>query len=299
MEIKRISDVLKERYGTKVYKLALSNGCTCPNRDGTVGLGGCTFCSEGGSGEFAADFLPVREQIAQARARVDAKMPAGSCPEERRYIAYFQSFSGTYGDAGRLRSLYLEAVSQPEIVGLSIGTRPDCLGPEVLEMLAELNRIKPVWIELGLQTIHEETARRINRGFELGVFEEAYRNLKAIGVTVIVHVILGLPGETREMILDTVRYLAGLDPVLNGIKLHLLHVLRGTRLAKEYEAGAFEVMSLEEYCGIVVDCLKLLPPETIVHRITGDGPKRLLIAPLWSGDKKRVLNTLNRAIREA
>lgn len=299
MVYKTLNDEMKKQFGTKVYKLSLSTGCSCPNRDGTLGYGGCIFCSEGGSGEFAAQTESIEKQIAEAKHRVEAKFPGNIPPDERRYIAYFQSFTNTYGDVDRLRQIFTAAIQQPEIVALSIGTRPDCLPAEILHMLAALNQIKPVWIELGLQTIHERTARFIRRGYPLSVFEDAYSRLKLAGLTVIVHVILGLPGESQADMLDTIRYLAALYPQLDGIKLQLLHILRGTDLEHYYHTHPFHVMELDEYCKLVVACLKLLPPETTVHRITGDGPKRLLVAPLWSGDKKRVLNTLNRYIREA
>nr|WP_027871056.1 TIGR01212 family radical SAM protein [[Eubacterium] cellulosolvens] len=299
MEIRRLSDALKEQFGQKVYKLSLSAGCTCPNRDGRIGTGGCTFCSEGGSGDFAAAFRPIEEQIEEARKRVDAKIPASIPMDQRKYIAYFQSFTSTYGDTERLRGIFSGAVDREEIAGLSIGTRPDCLEDDKVEMLRELNARKPVWVELGLQTIHQETAERIHRGYRLEVFEDTYQRLKEAGLTVIVHVILGLPGESREMMLETVRYLASLTPELDGIKLQLLHVLRGTALAEEYEKEPFELFTPESYCATVVDCLKLLPEHTVIHRMTGDGPRKLLIAPLWSTDKKRVLNMLNAAIRDA
>ena len=284
---------MKEIYGEKVYRLSLSSGCSCPNRDGTIGYGGCTFCSEGGSGEFAASCAPVREQLEAAKERIRGKTDAG------KFIAYFQSFSNTYGDIKQLRSLYHETISQDEIVVLDIGTRPDCLGGEMLEMLKGLNSIKPVWVELGLQTVNDTTADRIKRGYKLSVFEEAYRNLKEIGISVIVHVILGLPGETEENMLDTVRYLSKLDPVLDGIKLHMLQILTGTELASQYRREPFHVLTLEEYGRLLIKCLKLLKPETVIHRTTGDGPKKLLIEPQWCADKKKVLNTLNRMIRDA
>ncbi|MGN8816795.1 TIGR01212 family radical SAM protein [Oribacterium sp. HCP28S3_H8] len=299
MQYYSLSSYLKDTFGTKVYKLSLQSGCSCPNRDGTLGTGGCTFCSQGGSGDFAAPLLPIDQQIRLAKERVNRKFP-GSIPEsERKYIAYFQSYTNTYGDPARLLKLFKEALSYPEIAAISIGTRPDCLPEEIISMLSNLNQIKPVYVELGLQTIHERTARRIHRGYPLETFNDAYRRLTDHGIRVVVHVILGLPGETQEDMLATVRYLAKLKPVLHGIKLQLLHILRGTKLAEEFESCPFPVMTLEEYCDIIVRCLKLLPPETVVHRITGDGPKSLLIAPLWSGDKKRVLNTLQKAIREA
>ena len=295
------NDAMRARFGTKVYRLSLQSGCTCPNRDGTIGTGGCTFCSEGGSGDFAAPLLPIGEQIEEARKRVDAKISASIAPQDRRYIAYFQSYTNTYGDPERLRRVYSEALQHPQIVALDLGTRPDCLPPEMIAMLRDLRSEydKPVWIELGLQTIHEKTAGRINRGYKLEVFEDAYRRLKDEGFEVIVHVILGLPGESREDMLETVRYLSLLTPALDGIKLQLLHILKGTELAREYEADPFPLFTLDSYCDLVVDCLKLLPPQTVVHRLTGDGPKRLLIEPQWSADKKLVLNTLSRKIREA
>ena len=294
MRQKMLSEALRERFGTKVYKLSLSSGCTCPNRDGTIGTGGCTFCSEGGSGEFAAPFLPVDEQIRLARARVDGKFPAKIPVSERKYIAYFQSFTNTYGEPERLRALYEETIRRPEIAALSIGTRPDCLPADILQMLEELNRIKPVWVELGLQTIHERTAEAVHRGYSLPAFEDAVKKLKAIGAEVIVHVILGLPGESREDMLETVRFLSGMDPRPDGIKLQQLQILRGTQLAEQFRQSPFHVMDLEEYCALIRDCLEILPDDIVIHRLTGDGPKKLLIAPEWSADKKRVLNTMRR-----
>ena len=302
MRHKMLSEALKERFGTKVYKLSMTSGCTCPNRDGTIGYGGCTFCSEGGSGDFAAPFLPPEEQIRLARQLVDGKFPAKIPLSERKYIAYFQSFTNTYcrsvDELERLRILYAETIRRPEIAVLSIGTRPDCLSTEIMEMLRELQKIKPVWVELGLQTIHERTAERIHRGWELPVFEKAVRELKEAGIEVVVHVILGLPGESREDMLETVRYLGRMEPAVDGIKLQQLHILRGTQMAEEYKESHFPVMTLEEYCGLVKDCLRLLPEEILIHRLTGDGPKSLLIAPAWSADKKRVLNTLRKKLQE-
>ncbi len=310
MNINTLSDYLKRTYGCKVYKLSLQSGCTCPNRDGTVGSGGCTFCSEGGSGDFAAFFLTKDEngnaisieenidrQIGAAKEKVAAKLKG----KAHKYIAYFQSFTNTYGDPKVLEKIYRQALSHPEIVALSIGTRPDCLPDEIISILESLRNEygKDIWIELGLQTINEDTARHFRRGYELPVFEDAYRRLKEKGFTVVVHVILGLPVENEEDMLATVRYLAELSPRLDGIKLQLLHVLKGTDLAKEFEETGFHVFTLEEYCDLMVKCLKLLPKDIVVHRITGDGPKRLLIAPLWSANKKLVLNTLNKAIAEA
>ena len=301
MKIITLSEYLKGKYGTKVYKLSLQSGCSCPNRDGTLSYGGCIFCSEGGSGDFAAPLLPLKEQLRLAKARVEAKLPKNRAEEEQKYIAYFQSYTNTYGPVERLEALYREALAQPEIVALSLGTRPDCLPDEMLAMLQRLRDEsgKDIWIELGLQSIHEATAERIHRGYPLAVFDNAYHRLKAAGFTVIVHVILGFPWETEDNMLATIRYLSALNPHLDGIKLQLLHVLRGTELGHMYEAESFRTLSLDEYCALVVKCLRLLPPDTVIHRITGDGPKRQLRAPLWSADKKKVLNTLNRAIHEA
>lgn len=291
----RLSTYLKNTYGEKVYRLSLSSGCSCPNREN--GQKGCTFCSEGGSGEFAAMPGDVLESIEYAKKVICQKTDA------RKFIAYFQSFTNTYGDVNRLKELYTNAISPDEIVALSIGTRPDCVGPEIIEMLKELNEKKPVWVELGLQTIHEKTALRINRGYALETFDDAYKRLKEAGFTVVVHVILGLPGESREDMLETVRYLAGLNPPLDGIKLQNLQILKGTKMYEEYlqdEACSadrdFHIMSMEEYTDLVAECVALLPKDTVVHRMTGDGPRKLLIAPLWSLDKKRVINMLNRKV---
>ena len=291
-----LSDYLKDKYGKKVYKLSLTSGCTCPNRDGTISTGGCIFCSEGGSGDFAAKGLDLAQQLAAARKLVDAKIPDKIPMEERKYIAYFQSFTNTYGDQQRLMSLFKEVLSYPEIIGLSIGTRPDCLSEEMIDFLSALNKEKEVWVELGLQTIHEDTALLINRGYKLPVFEDAYKRLTDAGLKVVVHVILGLPGESEEDILETIKYLSQLQPVLFGIKLQLLHVLKGTKLADMYQEDPFRIYELEEYCQLVGKCLQLLPKETVIHRLTGDGPKKLLIAPLWSGNKKLVMNTMRKYI---
>ena len=286
MRIRMISDVLKEQYGEKIYRLALSSGCTCPNRDGKVGTGGCTFCSEGGSGEFATKTAPIAEQIEAAKKLVSAKTKGS------RFIAYFQSYTNTYGDVNRLRALYTETIERDDIAILSVGTRPDCLPDEMISMLAELNRIKPVWVELGLQTAHDETAASINRCYPLSTFEDAYRRLTEAGLTVIVHLIFGLPGENEDDMLDSVRYLARLTPPPGGVKLQLLQILRGTKMAEEYESSPWPIMTLAEYAELITKAVQLLPSKTVVHRLTGDGPKRLLIEPLWCADKKRVLNTL-------
>ncbi len=293
MEIRTVSEVLKQQYGEKLYRISLTSGCTCPNRDGTLGTGGCTFCSGSGSGDFSPAFLPVREQIEAGKQRIQAKTNA------KKFIGYYQSFTNTYGDQKRLKKLFNETIDQPEIAILSIGTRPDCLEQDMVDFLSSLNKKKPVWVELGLQTINEQTAEKVRRGYKLPVFEDAYRHLKEAGLSVIVHVILGLPGESKEDMLSTVRYLSSLDPELDGIKLQMLHVLKGTDMAKEYEENPFHILTLEEYTEIVIDCLKVLPARTVVHRFTGDGPKKLLIEPQWSWDKKKVLNYMNKAIKEA
>ncbi|MCR5031877.1 MAG: TIGR01212 family radical SAM protein [Lachnospiraceae bacterium] len=288
--MKMLSDYLIQTFGEKVYRLSLSSGCTCPNRDGTLGYAGCSFCSEGGSGEFTAAFKSVSEQIEEAKERIRTKTKA------EKFIAYFQSFTNTYGDPKRLKALYLEAIRRDDVVALSIGTRPDCLGEEILDMLEELNRIKPVWVELGLQTIHEKTAREIHRGYELPVFEKAYRDLKERGIMVIVHLILGLPGESREDMLESVRYVSSLTPTLDGIKLQNLQILKGTEIGEVFLKEPFPVMSLEEYADLLRECVALLPEETVLHRMTGDGPRSLLIEPKWSLNKKHVLNTLRKAV---
>ena len=291
-----LSEHYRRRFGCKVYKLSLQSGCSCPNRDGNIGFGGCIFCSEGGSGDFAAPLLPIEEQIQIAKHRVEHKLPKD---KSGRYIAYFQSYTNTYGDVKRLSVLYRKTLSFPEIVGISIGTRPDCLPEEMLDMLSELNTIKPVTVELGLQTVHNKTAEKIHRGYNTDVFEKAYKSLTLRGIEVVVHVILGLHGENIADMLDTIDYLAELKPVLPGIKLQLLHILKGTALAAEYSKNHFPIFTMDEYTDLVVECIRRLPEETVIHRMTGDGPKSLLIAPEWSGDKKRVLNMLNRKLREA
>lgn len=299
MIIRTLSDYCKEKFGTKVYRLSLSTGCSCPNRDGKAGIGGCSFCSEGGSGEFATKVKPVEVQIEEAKDRVKSKFPKDIKEEDKKYIAYFQSFTNTYGDVDRLGGIFKTAVLRDEIAAISIGTRPDCLEDDMLDLLNELNKIKPVWIELGLQTIHEDSAKAFNRGYSLPVFNKAYMELKMRNIEVIVHVILGLPGETDKDMYETVRYLVNLSPKLDGIKLHLLHILKNTRLEREYREKPFKILSLDEYTEILINCLRILPESVVIHRMTGDGDKRLLVEPLWSADKKKVLNTINKAIREA
>lgn len=283
---------MKKNFGVKVYKIALDGGMTCPNRDGTLGSRGCIFCSSGGSGDFAAPHgRPVTEQIEEAACRIRRKLGTGGA-----YIAYFQSYTNTYAPVGYLRKLFTEAISHPDVRVLSVATRPDCLPDEILDLLAELNQVKPVWVELGLQTIHPDTATLIRRGYELACFEDTLTRLRQRNLDVIVHVILGLPGEDRRRMLQTTAYLAHQD--IQGIKLQLLHVLKGTDLADLYLQGGFPVMSLEAYADLVIDCIALLPPRMVIHRITGDGPKNLLIAPLWSANKRLVLNTMTRRLKE-
>ena len=290
MKQRRISEVLKEQYEGKVLKLSLTAGCTCPTRDGTKGWGGCSFCSEGGSGEFAAPDLPLPEQILLAKEKVDGKFPRGQAEADRKYIAYFQPFSNTYGDFDRLKRLYEETLSVPEIVILSLATRPDCLTAEMVSLLEGLNREKPVWVELGLQTIHERTAEYIRRGYPLSIYNEAVEQLRNRGLEVITHVILGLTGESEQDMKETVAYVC--ESGATGIKLQLLHVLKGTDLAKEYEQGRVSVMSEEAYVRLLTELLAMIPETTVVHRLTGDGSKKDLIAPLWSADKKHVLNRI-------
>ncbi len=277
---------LKKRFGEKVYRLSLHGGMTCPNRDGKIGYGGCIFCSSGGSGDFAADpALSVREQIEKGKKLLLSKRPV------HKYIAYFQAFSNTYAPVSYLRALFTEAIEDPDVVLLSVATRPDCLESEIVKLLSELNQIKPVWVELGLQTMHEDTASLIRRGYSLPVFEDAVKRLRAKGIEVIVHVILGLPGEDQERMLRTIQYLNTQD--IQGIKLQLLHILKGTDLAEYYRQSPFFVFSMEEYVQMILACLSLLRPDITIHRLTGDGPKDLLIAPLWSQAKRQVLNTIH------
>ena len=279
------SPYLKNRFGCKVYKLSLSANCTCPNRDGSVGTRGCIFCS--GSGEFAASgAASIPDQLEQA------KYILGKKAQNAKFIAYFQEFTNTYGEVSRLEPLFDAAIAPSDVAALSIATRPDCLPEEILAMLSRLRAKKPVLVELGLQTMHEETARYIRRGYRLPIFEDAVRKLHAQGVEVVAHMILGLPGETPEMMEQTARYLGALG--VDGVKLHLLHVLRGTDLALDYRAGKFQTLELGDYITILERCIENLPPRVVIHRLTGDGAKRDLVAPLWSADKKRVLNEINR-----
>ena len=284
-----LSPYLKRRFGCKVYKLSLSAGCTCPNRDGTLGACGCIFCS--GSGEFAASgSASIPEQLEQA------KYILGKKAQGAKFIAYFQDFTNTYGTVSRLEPLFLAAMEPDDVVALSIATRPDCLPEDILRMLARLRAQKPVFVELGLQTVHQASARYIRRGYPLSVFDDAVQKLHALEIEVIAHQILGLPGETAEMIVETTRHLGQLP--VDGVKLHLLHVLRGTDLAAEYEAGRVKPLELDTYIDILEQCLAVLPPDVVIHRLTGDGAKRDLIAPLWSADKKRVLSAIQKRFEQ-
>lgn len=291
---------MKQRFGEKVYRLALNGGMTCPNRDGTTGTGGCIFCSRGGSGDFAASTaLSISEQLRQQKALIRQKRPV------QKFIAYFQAYTNTYAPVGKLERLFTEAIEDPEVAVLSIATRPDCLSEDILDLLERLNRQKPVWIELGLQTIHEKTALLIRRGYTLSCFEQALGALRARGIEVIVHTILGLPSETPAHILATMDYLSHCD--IQGIKLQLLHVLRETDLADYYlhpdilctnEMPPLHIMEMEEYVQLLIDCIEHLPPDLVIHRLTGDGPGALLLAPLWSQNKRTVLNRIHAALKE-
>ncbi len=286
-----LNEYCKQTFGEKVYRLSLHGGMSCPNRDGTLSSGGCTFCSEGGSGDFAAGYhISVSAQITEAKRRIQQKTDCS------KFIAYFQAFTNTYAPLEHLRRIYTEAIAEPDVVALSIGTRCDCLSEDILDLLEELAQTKPIWIELGLQTIHAVTHNMLNTHTTVEQFDTAVSRLHARGIPVIAHVILGLPQETKSMMLETVTHVAQLP--VSGIKLQLLHLLKGTTLAKSYAAAPFSLFDLEEYCDFVIDCMELLPPEMVIHRMTGDGPRKLLIAPLWSTDKKRVLNTIEKRLKE-
>lgn len=292
MEYLSFNKYLKDKFGQKVYKISLDGGFTCPNRDGKTGTRGCIFCSKGGSGDFAESReMSITEQIENGKKRVEKKIKSS------KYIAYFQAFTNTYAPVEILRQKYEEAINHPDIVALSIATRPDCLGDDVLRLLDEMNKIKPVFVELGLQTIHQKSAKYIRRGYDLSVYDKAVRDLKKIGVNVVVHVILGLPNESENDMLETVKYVC--ESGANGIKLQLLHVIDGTDLAKDYEKGLFKTLEFDEYVNLIVKCVKIIPKDIVIHRLTGDGAKKDLIAPLWSADKKRVLNAINKALRES
>ena len=290
MKYYSLNNYLRNTFGDKVYKLSLNGGFTCPNRDGTIDTRGCIFCSEGGSGDFAeSSLLSITEQIEQGKKRVKNKIKSG------KYIAYFQAFTNTYAPVEILRKKFFEAIRHKDIVALSIATRPDCLDDDILSLLDELNKIKPVFVELGLQTIHEKSAEYIRRGYPLSVYDKAVKKLQAIGINIVVHVILGLPNESKTDMLETVSYVckSGID----GIKLQLLHILKNTDLANEYYRGNVKTLELDEYIDIVKACVEIIPSDIVIHRLTGDGAKKDLIAPLWSADKKNVLNKINKALQ--
>lgn len=290
MYINTLNAYLKNRFGRKIYKLTLDGGMTCPNRDGKVGFGGCIFCGGNGSGSFCPSVdLSITAQIEEGKKLLKNKIKEGG------YIAYFQSHTNTYAAVPYLRKIFYEAVNHPDIVGISIGTRPDCLEDDVLKLLEELAKIKPLWVELGLQTINENTAKLINRCYPLKVYDQAVKNLKSIGAEVVTHVILGLPGETEEQMLETVAYSS---KVSDGIKLQLLHVLRDTKLYEMYQKEPFKIFSMEEYTELLCRCIEIIPKNVVIHRMTGDGDKRLLVEPMWSGNKKVVLNYINKAFSE-
>lgn len=287
MKYYSLNKYLRETFKDKVYKICINTGCTCPNRDGTVGSGGCIFCSKGGSGDFAEDpSLTVTQQIENGKARVKNKIKSG------KYIAYFQAYTNTYAPINDLRKNFYEAITHPDIVAVSIATRPDCLGDDVLDLLAELNTIKPVFVELGLQTILEKTAQYIRRGYTLDVYDKAVNDLKKIGINIVTHIILGLPGETADDMLESVKYVC--DGRTNGIKLQLLYVLKGTDLEKDYLDGKFKTLEFDQYLDILRSCLEIIPGDVVVHRVTGDGAKKDLVSPLWSANKKKVLNAINK-----
>ena len=292
MEYLSFNKYLKDKFGQKVYKISLDGGFTCPNRDGKIDTRGCIFCSKGGSGDFAQNRnLSITEQIESGKKRVEKKIKSG------KYIAYFQAFTNTYAPVEILKAKYSEAINHPDIVALSIATRPDCLGDDVIELLDEMNKIKPVFVELGLQTIHSDSAKYIRRGYSLEVYNEAVKKLKNIGVNIVVHIILGLPNESEEDMLESVKYVC--QSQIDGIKLQLLHIIAGTDLAKDYEKGLFKTLEFDEYVELIAKCVAIIPKNIVIHRLTGDGAKKDLIAPLWSADKKRVLNAINKALRES
>lgn len=292
MEYLSFNKYLKDKFGQKVYKISLDGGFTCPNRDGKIDTRGCIFCSKGGSGDFAQNRdLSITEQIESGKKRVEKKIKSG------KYIAYFQAFTNTYAPVEILRAKYSEAINHPDIVALSIATRPDCLVDGVIELLDEMNKIKPVFVELGLQTIHSDSAKYIRRGYSLEVYNEAVKKLKNIGVNIVVHIILGLPNESEEDMLESVKYVC--QSQIDGIKLQLLHIIAGTDLAKDYEKGLFKTLEFDEYVELIAKCVAIIPKNIVIHRLTGDGAKKDLIAPLWSADKKRVLNAINKALRES
>ncbi len=289
-----LNEYMYKQFGGKVYKLALNSSCTCPNRDGKVGTGGCIFCSNGGSGDFAPPaYWDFDKQIEWAKENLSSKLKNN---KDVKYMAYFQSFSNTYGDLDFLEKLYKKALSYDDIVAISIATRPDCIDKKVVEMLKRLNEIKPVWLELGLQTIHEKSEDLIRRGYGLDLYDNAVKMLNEAGLEIITHLILGLPNENKDMMLQSVKYVC--NSGIKGIKLHLLHVLKDTDLAKYYNENAFKIMTLDEYCSLLGEIIQTIPKNIVIHRLTGDGPKKLLIEPKWSADKKNVLNHIHKFFKD-
>lgn len=288
---KTLNDYYKQKFGCKVYKLSLDGGFTCPNRDGKIDTRGCIFCSLSGGGDFAEKQCDsIENQLERAKQRVQNKVKEG------KFIAYFGVFTNTYAPVEKLKKLYFEAIAPEYIVGLAIGTRPDCLGDDVIELLSEINKIKPVSVELGFQTSNEKSAKYIRRGYENEVYLDAVKRLKAAGIEVVTHIIIGLPNETKQDSVNTTIY--AVNAGTNGVKFHLLHILKNTDLEREYQKGELNCLSLEEYGEILKECISVLPPDIVVHRITGDGAKKDLVAPLWSADKKKVLNYLNKLLKE-
>lgn len=282
---------LRELYGEKIYKIAIDGGFTCPNRDGKIDTRGCIFCSQGGSGDFASSAsLSIYDQIEEGKKKLSSKKTGN------KYIAYFQAYTNTYAPINRLKALFTEAISHPDIIGLSVATRPDCLDNEVIKLLATINETKKVWVELGLQTIHASSSSLIRRGYDIECFDSALEKLTQAGIDVVVHLILGLPNETKEHVLQSVKYIC--DKNIHGIKLQLLHVLKNTDLADYYYKNHFKILSMDEYINLLISCIEIIPPDKVIHRITGDGPKNLLIEPLWSGNKRVVLNTILKEFRE-
>lgn len=290
MRYNSLNNYLRNKFGKKVYKISIDGGFTCPNRDGKISTGGCIFCSAKGSGDFATSkSLSITQQIEQGKERVRSKT------KDNSFIAYFQAFTNTYAPIDVLESKFTEAINHKDIVALSVATRPDCVDDNVLKLLEKLNKIKPVWVELGLQTIKESSVHYIRRGYENSVYVDTATKLRNIGIEVITHIILGLPNENK---LDMLRSVDFACKYSDGIKLQLLHILKGTDLLKDYENSKFNALTMEQYIDILCDAVSIIPKNVVIHRLTGDGDKKILVAPLWSGNKKVVLNTINKTFEE-
>lgn len=286
-----LNQFLREKFGDKVYKIAIDGGFSCPNRDGTISSLGCIYCSERGSGDFAGNRgLSIDEQFQQIKKVMNKKW------KSEKYIAYFQAYTNTYAPVSQLRKKYYEAIKQDGVIALSAATRPDCISDEALDLLDEINNKVYTFIELGLQTSNEETAKLINRGYNLSVFEDTLNRLRKRNINVVVHIIFGLPGENKETMLDTVRYLSKLD--IQGVKFHLLHLIKNTPLVDLYNNGGLQFLTEEEYVDIVTDAVGLLPENVVIHRLTGDAPRELLIGPLWSLKKWEILNHIDKALKD-